>query len=81
MYIFHKNIHTNQKVMEDGVNMEEARRRLRVCLICVVAIAVIVGFIYYFNEVRDGGDVSEGTLVMAQSEGEAPWQEAVKPYI
>ncbi len=80
MYIFHKNIHTNQKVMEDGVNMEEARRR-RVCLICVVAIAVIVGFIYYFNEVRDGGDVSEGTLVMAQSEGEAPWQEAVKPYI
>jgi hypothetical protein len=81
VYIFHKNIHTNQKVMEDGVNMEEARRRLRVCLICVVAIAVIVGFIYYFNEVRDGGDVSEGTLVMAQSEGEAPWQEAVKPYI
>ena len=81
MYILHKNIHTNQKVMEDGVNMEEARRRLRVCLICVVAIAVIVGFIYYFNEVRDGGDVSEGTLVMAQSEGEAPWQEAVKPYI
>lgn len=81
MYIFHKTIHTNQKVMEDGVNMEEARRRLRVCLICVVAIAVIVGFIYYFNEVRNGGDVSEGTLVMEQTEGEAPWQEAVKPYI
>lgn len=81
MYIFHKTIHTNQKVVKDGVNMEEARRRLRVCLICVVAIAVIVGFIYYFNEVRDGGDVSEGTLVMAQTKGEAPWQEAVKPYI
>jgi len=61
--------------------MDDARKKLRVCLICVVAIAVIVGFIYYFNEVRDGGDVSEGTLVMAQSEGEAPWQEAVKPYI
>lgn len=81
MYIFHKTTHTNQKIVKDGVNMEEARRRLRVCLICVVAIAVIVGFIYYFNEVRDGGDVSEGTLVMAQTKGEAPWQEAVKPYI
>ncbi len=67
--------------MEDGVNMEDARRRLRVCLICVVAIAVIVGFIYYFNEVRDGGKVSEGTLVMAQTEGDLPWQEAMRPYI
>ncbi len=61
--------------------MEDARRRLRVCLICVVAIAVIVGFIYYFNEVRDGGKVSEGTLVMAQTEGDLPWQEAMRPYI
>ncbi|MEZ3486617.1 MAG: hypothetical protein K1W22_08510 [Lachnospiraceae bacterium] len=46
--------------------MERARRRIRVCLICVVMAAVIVGFIYYFNDVRDHGDMSEGTLVQRE---------------
>lgn len=43
--------------------MDEARKKLRVCLICVVAAAVIIGFIYYFNDVRGKKDISEGTLV------------------
>ena len=43
--------------------MEQARKRIRVCLICVVMAAVIVGFIYYFNDVREQSDMSEGTLV------------------
>ena len=30
---------------------------------CVVMAAVIVGFIYYFNDVREQSDMSEGTLV------------------
>lgn len=48
--------------------MDEARKKLRVCLICVVAIAVIIGCIYYFNDVRSKADVSEGTLIMTESE-------------
>ena len=43
--------------------MEQARKRIRVCLICVVMAAVIVGFIYYFNDGREQSDMSEGTLV------------------
>lgn len=43
--------------------MEEARRKLRVFLICVVMTAVLVGVIYYFTDVYGSNDVSEGTLV------------------
>lgn len=45
--------------------MEEARRKLRICLIFVVALAVLVGCIYYFGDVKKGERVSDGTLVMA----------------
>lgn len=48
--------------------MDDARKKLRVCLICVVAVAVIVGFIYYFNDVKSNTDVSEGTLVSTEME-------------
>lgn len=47
--------------------MEEARKKLRVCLICVVAVAVVLGCIYYFGSV-DNKDVSEGTLIMLDME-------------
>lgn len=43
--------------------MEEARKKLRVCLICVVAVAVIVGAVYYFHDIKGGQHISEGTLV------------------
>lgn len=43
--------------------MEEARRKLRVFLICVVMAAVLIGVIYYFTDVYGTSDVSEGTLV------------------
>jgi len=48
--------------------MEEARRKLRVFLICVVMTAVLVGVIYYFTDVYGASDVSEGTLVQYVSE-------------
>lgn len=60
--------------------MEEARKRLRVCLICVVALAVLAGAVYYFHDVRDSKNISEGTLV-GVTEGSAKWQEPVKPSI
>ncbi|MCI8502596.1 MAG: hypothetical protein HFH00_02020 [Dorea sp.] len=43
--------------------MEEARRRLRLCLAVVVAAAVIIGLLYYFGDVKKGKNMSEGTLV------------------
>lgn len=52
--------------------MEEARKRLRICLICVVAVAVIVGAVYYFHDIRGSRNISEGTLVMNE-EKESLW--------
>ena len=43
--------------------MEEARRKLRIFLICVVMTAVLVGLIYYFTDVYEGAYVNEGTIV------------------
>lgn len=43
--------------------MDEARKKLRVCLLCVVATAVIIGLIYYFRDVRSVEHVTDGTLV------------------
>ena len=48
--------------------MEEARKRLRVCLIFVVLLAILVGCIYYFGDKNREKDVSEGTLVMIEAE-------------
>jgi len=46
--------------------LEEARRKLRIWLIFVVAAAVIVGCIYYFSDVKDRQNISDGTLVRAE---------------
>lgn len=57
--------------------MEEARKKLRVCLICVVAVAVVAGAAYYFYDVMASEPVSEGTLVERPAEYEVwPQEEA-----
>ncbi len=43
--------------------MEKAKRRVRLCLVCVVMIAVIVGIVYYYNEMGDEASRDSGTLV------------------
>lgn len=43
--------------------MEEGRKKIRMCLIFVVAAAVIIGFIYYFHDVKGNHGVNEGTLI------------------
>lgn len=48
--------------------MDEARKKLRVCLICVVSAAVLMGCIYYFLSAGDDGTVNEGTLVCRELE-------------
>lgn len=54
--------------------MDDARKKLRVCLLCVVAVAVIIGCIYYFNAGKSEDSFREGTLVDAGFT--AVWQES-----
>lgn len=49
--------------------MDEARKKLRICLLCIVIAAVIAGCIYYINEERTGQTIGEGTLVMLNRGG------------
>lgn len=62
MYLLKKNRHTifGRKVEF----MEKAKRRVRVCLLCVVIIAVVMGILYYYHEMNEDGVQAEGTLVM-----------------
>lgn len=51
--------------------MDEARRKLRMWLAIAVTVAIIVGCIYYFHDVKGSADISEGTFVlwMAEAKG------------
>ena len=49
--------------------MEEARRKIRICLLCVVGVAVLTGCIYYYMD-QGEGDVNEGTLVRLELTGD-----------
>lgn len=49
--------------------MEKAKKRVRICLICVVMLAVVVGILYYYNELGDEAMQSEGTLITAVHKG------------
>ena len=43
--------------------LEKARKRLRICLIAVVLLAIAAGCAYYFGDFGKERDVTEGTLV------------------
>ena len=43
--------------------LEKARKRLRICLIAVVLLAIVAGCAYYFCDFSKERDVTEGTLV------------------
>ena len=59
-YIFREQGHTKGK--EKGCDgMDEARKKLRVCLICVVAAAVILGLVYCLIDVGSETAVSDGS--------------------
>lgn len=53
--------------------MEKAKKKLRACLIFVVALAVIIGMVYYFHDVKGSGQVTDGTLITI-SEGSMLWR-------
>lgn len=49
--------------------MEKAKKRVRICLLCVVMIAVFMGILYYYHELNEEGIQAEGTLVSASCKG------------
>lgn len=53
--------------------MEEARKKLRVCLICIVLLAIVVGLIYYAGVVGKETEVSDGTLVRTEHITDTKW--------
>ncbi len=55
--------------------MEEARKKLRRGLILLVLFAMLVGFIYYFQSVRERSTIEDGTLVrMFYGEDKNGWK-------
>lgn len=45
--------------------MEKGRKAIRICLLCVVLVAVIVGLVYYYHQLEHSQSISEGTLVQS----------------
>lgn len=43
--------------------MDNAKKRLRVCLICVVFLAIIVGLFYFYYDEKHTEMAGEGTLI------------------
>jgi len=62
----------NPKRDKEGEGMDSARKKIRICLVCVVTAAVIVGLLYYFNDVRGNTDINEGTLVRTVQDAGVP---------
>lgn len=58
--------------------MEKARKKIRVCLIFVVTLAVIVGIVYYFRDVRGREQITDGTLVKVQQQWQSDSEGAAK---
>lgn len=50
--------------------LEKARKRLRICLIAVVLLAIVAGCAYYFGDFGKERDVTEGTLVRGAQDGQ-----------
>lgn len=62
MYLLQKNRHT---IFRRKVEfMEKAKKRVRICLLCVVFVAVVMGILYYYHGMNEDGVQAEGTLVM-----------------
>lgn len=44
--------------------MEKAKKRVRICLLCVVVLAIVVGILYYYHDLEEPEIQAEGTLVL-----------------
>ena len=43
--------------------MEKAKRRVRICLLCVVMLAIVMGILYYYHDLGESGINADGTLI------------------
>lgn len=43
--------------------MEKGKRKVRICLVCVVLTAVIIGLFYYYYQLQGENNSSQGTLI------------------
>ena len=59
--------------------MDNARKKIWICLLCAVAVAIVVGLCYYVTDVRETELSGEGTLV--RSEMGSTWQQQTENYI
>lgn len=44
--------------------MEKAKKRVRICLLCIVVLAIVVGILYYYHDLEEPEIQAEGTLVL-----------------
>ena len=73
MYLFDGNRHTIFGKKVEG--MEKAKRRVRICLLFVVVLAIVVGIVYYYHDMEEPELQAEGTLVYIAPTGwEKQWQ-------
>ena len=49
--------------------MEKAKRRVRICLLCVIVLAIVVGILYFYHDLGEPEIQAEGTLVSAMKRG------------
>lgn len=49
--------------------MEKAKRRVRICLLCVIVLAIVVGILYFYHDLGEPEIQAEGTLVSAMKMG------------
>ena len=49
--------------------MEKAKRRVRICLLFVVVLAIVVGILYYYHDLGEPEIQAEGTLVSDMKTG------------
>lgn len=55
--------------------MEKGKKRIRICLVCVVLTAVLIGLFYYYYQLQGESDNSQGTLITHIATGiEKLWQ-------
>lgn len=55
--------------------MEKSRKRIHICLLCLMITAVILGILYYYNEVQREEMSDQGILITSVYEGwYVPWK-------
>ena len=66
MYVFWKNRDTisyPKQITKEADAIGKKKKYIWGCVLCALLTAVLIGMIYYYNDVRGTDQVSEGTLI------------------